>query len=443
MRGRDRIDQGLATFAHGRWVVPALIAVALAARLAMILWLPQAPYSDGEWYLVRAREIAAGMGYQEAGMPTAFWPVGYPAMLAATMIPFGPGQAGPLLLNLVAVAATIALIPWFARTLGIGALGGRAAALLYALYPAHIVYTGQAVTETVAAAMVMAATALLVAGRRRPGMLVLAGLAFGACTLVRAQLLLFPAGVVVALWLVWRDMDWRKALTALVIVYAGIAAMVTPWTLRNQRQMHAFVLVSTNGGEALYTGANEQATGDWFALEHTPLWDRSGYPFSQRVEHQVEIDRAFRRLSWEYIATHPGHWAALGVKKMGLLWLKDSDAFWSLDKSYPGARRWWTAVQAANQLYYLLLLVLGAVGLAAGVRGIVRRDWTTAPLAVLGCMPAFATLTAFGFTGQIRYHHPAMPFLVIAAGWTIAALVRMRAGHADPAPRQSFAATGA
>lgn len=423
MRGRNWAGRWAAAFAMSRWTTPAIVAAAIGLRLAVILLLPQQPYSDGEWYLVRAAEMARGMGYQEAGVPTAFWPVGYPAMLAASMMLFGPGLAGPLILNLIAVAATVLLILWFARALGIGALGGRIAALLYALYPAHIVYAGEAVTETVAAAMILAATALLLAGRR-PGMLVLAGLMFGACTLVRAQLLLFPLGVVIAILLIWRDMDWRRALVALLIVYAGIAAVVAPWTIRNQRQMHAFVLVSTNGGVALYTGANDYATGDWFAWEHTPLWDRSGYPFSQRVEHQVEIDRAFRKLSWEWIAAHPGRWTALGFKKMGLLWLKDSDAFWSLDHTYPEARRTWTVTQAANELYYLLILGFGIVGLVVGLRGLIRGDAATAPLALLGCMPAFATLTAFGFTGQIRYHHPAMPFLVIAAGWAIAALLR-------------------
>ena len=233
----------------------------------------------------------------------------------------------------------------------------------------------------------------------------------------------------------------RKALIAGLLVYAGIAAVVAPWTIRNQREMHAFVPVSTNGGVALFTGANEYATGDWFAWEHTPLWDRSGYPFSKRVEHQVEIDRAFRKLSWDYIEAHPGDWAVLGFRKMGLLWLKDSDAFWSLDKSHPRGRAAWTLMQAANQLYYMLLLGLGAAGLIAGLRGLVRRDRRTAPLALLGCMPAFATLTAFGFTGQVRYHHPAMPFLVIAAGWTLAAIARLRRERRERAAAQRPAYT--
>ena len=35
-------------------------------------------------------------------------------------------------------------------------------------------------------------------------------------------------------------------------------------------------------------------------------------------------------------------------------------------------------------------------------------------------MPAFCTVLAFGFTGQTRYHYPAMPFVMILAAWVIA-----------------------
>jgi hypothetical protein len=35
-------------------------------------------------------------------------------------------------------------------------------------------------------------------------------------------------------------------------------------------------------------------------------------------------------------------------------------------------------------------------------------------------MPLFVTLLAFFFTGQVRYHYPAMPFVIVAAALTLA-----------------------
>eukprot|EP01037_Dinobryon_pediforme_P038385 gene38385-46361_t len=97
----------IAAFETAPWVVPSLFALALLVRIALLVLVPQNAMSDGEWYMVRAAEMARGMGYQEAGHPTAFWPVGYPALLAGSMLLFGPGLFGPLLLNLISVAVIL------------------------------------------------------------------------------------------------------------------------------------------------------------------------------------------------------------------------------------------------------------------------------------------------------------------------------------------------
>lgn len=423
-------------WASSRLVVPAIVALALALRIALILALPQTPFSDGGWYVARAGEMARGMGYQEAGFATAFWPVGFPALIAGAAMVTGSVTAGWVLVNLLSAAALVWLIGWFTRAVGGGEAAARWAMLAYAVYPSPIVYTGAPLSETSSTAIAMAAFALLIAGRHRWWMLALSGLLFGAATLMRAQMLLFPIGAIVALMLVFRDVRWRDAAKALVIVYLALAAVVLPWSLRNEARLGSFVLVSTNGGVALFTGANDQATGDWFAWEHTPLWDRTGIPFDQRIERQVELDHRFKALATDWIRANPVRWSTLGVKKMALLWRKDTDAFWSLDESYPALHRVWIVAQVIDQLYYLLLLALAAWPLAIGVRGIARRDAHAAPLALLGCMPVFVTLTAFGFTGQIRYHYPAMPFVAAAAGWTIARLwqrISRRSGSGRPA----------
>lgn len=404
-------------FERARWVVPALFVLAIGLRLALVFAFSQTPSSDGEWYLVRAAEMARGMGYQEAGHPTAFWPVGYPALLAASLWLCGPSLLGPVLLNLVAAAAILALVLWCSRAFGAGELAARIAGLLYAVYPAHIAYTGLTTSETTSTAVTMAAFALLVGGRRRVLALAGAGALFGLATLMRAQVMLFPAGVLVAMVLCLRDWRWRDAVRGGVVVHITLAAVVLPWSLRNLKQMHAFVPVSTNGGVSLYYGANDRATGDWYAWERTPEWDRVvGIPYVQRVERQVELDRRFKAAAKAWIAANPGRWAALGGWKLALLWRKDSDAFWGLDATYPNSRVV-TVVRAADQLFYFGVLALAVVGFSFSVR---RQK----SLVLLGCMPLFVTLTAFGFTGQTRYHYPAMPFLIVAAGYSLALLLR-------------------
>lgn len=430
----DRFDRWLGACR----TVPALFTLAIVLRVAMMWWWPQRPISDAEWYLVRAAEMARGMGYQEAGHPTAFWPVGYPAVLAGALWLFGPSLLGPLLLNLLATAAIMALILWFARALGAGEIAARIATLLYAIYPAAIVYTGQTAAETVSTALAVGALALLVAGRWRPWLLVASGIVFGLATLMRAQMMLFPIGAIVALMIATRGFGWRPALRATLIVHLSLAAVVLPWSIRNWSAMGAVVPVSTNGGVSLYYGANPRATGDWYAWERTPMWDEVvPIPYADRVERQVDLDRWFKVSARKWIADHPAAWVILGLRKVTLVWRKDTDAFWSLAATYPDASGAWRIVQALNQLFYMAVVGLGVAALVLAVRDRVRGDAARAPLLLLGCMPAFVTLTAFAFTGQTRYHYPAMPFLIVAAGWSLARLAERRADsrqHGVPLP---------
>jgi len=105
-----------------------------------------------------------------------------------------------------------------------------------------------------------------------------------------------------------------------------------------------------------------------------------------------------------------------------LLWRKDSDGFWMLENAHPEKARPITVVQWANQLYYALLLALAAFCFWRSARALLRGPEDEKGLGLLLCMPLFVSLLAFFFTGQVRYHYPAMPFVIVAAGWTLAFL---------------------
>lgn len=407
-----------ACFATARWMVPAILLLAIALRLGVILAFPITPRTDSFWYLERGREIAAGLGYQEGGFPTAFWPVGYPALIALATWMFGPTLLGPILFNLIAQGVTILLILWLARRLGAGEGAARVAALLYALYPAHIAYSGDTAAETTATAVMLAGIALVVKGRRRIGWALVGGLVLGLAMLMRPQMMLFPPFLVGALWLA-RGVDWRRGFVLLALIVAGMVVTVAPWTMRNQAVLGAPVLVSTNGGIALQAGANDLADGGYFQIEKSPLWAQVGIPFADRVERQVEIDRRLKAMATGWIGDHPVRWGLLGFRKMALLWLKDSDGFWSLDASHPDRATLWKVLQGLNQLFYMAVLALALIGTARAARA-AWRGRKGAEMLVAAIVPVFCTILAFGFTGQTRYHYPAMPFVMILAAWVIA-----------------------
>lgn len=207
--------------------MPGILLLAIAIRLGVILAFPIARRTDSLWYLIRGREIAAGMGYQEGGFPTAFWPVGYPALVALATLVFGPGLFGPILFNLVAQGLSILLIRWLARALGAGEGAARLAALLYALYPAAIASTGDTAAEPTATLVMMAGIALVVKARGRIGWALAGELVLGAATLMRPQVMLLPPLLVATLWLAGQ-VAWRRALVVLALVMAGLGSAVAP-----------------------------------------------------------------------------------------------------------------------------------------------------------------------------------------------------------------------
>jgi len=403
---------------HARFV-PVCFAVALCIRLAVAVALPLEQASDSAWYVARALELADGLGFQESGHPTAYWPVGWPAIMAGAVSMIGSVDATVVILNLLGAALVMWMILWFGRHVAGSEHVARIALLGYAIYPNHIAYAGNAATETVYTGLAMLAFGLLIGGRRKTWILIISGLIFGVTTLIKPQTLAFPFGALIALSLVVPAFGWRAALRAGVTVYLALMCVVLPWSLRNQAVLGDFVLVSTNGGVALILGANDQITGDHFAYEVTPVFTQFGIPWAQRVERQVELNQKQKEYAKSWIRQHPGEYAAWMPRKIFYLWVKDTDGFWAFDSTYPAAGGAIRIAQIINQIYYTMVLLLGLICAYFALRAIYIRDSVRMQLGLLFCMPVLVSLLAAVFTGQIRYHFPAMPFIFIAAAWTI------------------------
>jgi len=414
--------------------VPTCFAIGIALRLAVALLVPVEPVSDSAWYVARAKELAAGLGFQEGGHPTAYWPVGWPAILAAGVSLLGSAKAAVVVLNLAAAALIMSMVLWFGRNAAGGEAVARIALLGYALYPNHVAYAGIAATETVYTALAMAAFALLVGGRRSARLLIASGLIFGVATLIKPQTIAFPFGALVALGLVIRAYPWRSVLRAGVIVYAALLCVVLPWSFRNQSVLGEFVLVSTNGGAALLLGANDQATGDHFDYQHTPVFTSLGIPWEERVMRQVELNRRQKATAQDWIRRNTAAYFMWMPQKVLTLWLKDTDGFWSYDKSYPRSTSLVRAAQGVNQAYYALVLALALGCALAALRALLTQDDARIRLGLLFCMPVLVSLLAAVFTGQIRYHFPAMPFLFVAAAWTLTRFPATRIPEQPPSP---------
>jgi hypothetical protein len=281
-----------------------VLAVALAARLAVVAWAGTRfpPAHDGVRYDALAARLAQGLGYTWAwpdGTVTtvAHYPVGYPAVLALAYRVFGhsvvvAGATNALLGALAALAA---------HGLGLAVSGRRvalASGLAVALHPGLVLYTPGIMTEGLTAALVTLAAWIALAGAGRPtARSSLLGALVGLAGLVRPQtLLLAPLfGLIAA---------GRRGAAVSVVVAALVCA---PWVARNCGAVGRCTL-STNSGWNLLIGAQPGATGAWQAVTVSPA--------CKDVFGEATTDVCFGREAAAAITGAPLRWLALAPRKL-------------------------------------------------------------------------------------------------------------------------------
>ncbi len=416
----SRLALQLERFGNDRSVLLMIWAVYFALRVAMLM-IEVRPTSDAEWYYLRAISLAAGRGYLDnAGQPTAFWPPGWPIALSLAFSQFGVSHVVLGLFNLVSAM----LIGLMTLALGRRLFGNEAAAraglLLLAIYPNAIGYVPLALTEVFYTALLMTGCWIIVTRGNR-WQLVSAGVIFGFATLVKAQTLVVIPLLFAIDWLrakgLWRRLPHLLSEGLLVLSVAGLT--VLPWSIRNHAELCHWVLVSTNGGYTLLTGNHDAATGD-YTPDAPVVKDLMARPGLDEVTRDAEA----KRLALDWIRNNPSKFLTLAPKKLARLWLPDGEAEWAYQGGAPGYARFvalYRAVRYANQAYYAILMLTFA---AAFLVMLIRRHrdgqrwigWWLLPYAIA----LYPTLICVIFSGQSRFHYPAMPFVCLSAGWLIA-----------------------
>lgn len=415
-----RLSSAARWFATSRHAVIALFGLFVALRALAIL-CEVTPSSDAAWYFSRADMLARGLGYQgDHGEPTAYWPPGWPLALAVLFKGTGASIWAVGLFNLALATLGGWLTYDLGRTLFGSDLAGRCALALLAVYPNSILYVPLALTEVFYTTLLLGGCWLLIA-RKGAWRIVVAGLVFGVAMLVKAQTLVVVP-VIFAIGL-WRDDNVLRRVPGIVgraaILLAAAALVVAPWTIRNHRELGAWVAVSTNGGITLLTGNNDSARGGF-----TPE-DPLVQSLDARTDlNELQYDAEAKRLGTQWIKDHPAAFLKLMPMKALRLWGPDGEALWFYEKFSPAqaaAPQAFLALRVVNQLWYfgLMALFVAAAWLMVRHRRTSKErviDWWMLPYGIA----AYPTAIALVFSGQSRFHYPVMPFVCMAAGWVIA-----------------------
>lgn len=418
-------------------VDPALLAAVVVGVVVRVVWCavavrPHVGQHDPAVYARLADDIVHGRGYRAAtGAPSAYYPVGYPALLAVAWW-FGSHLdvsiwTAAAALNIVAAAATIAAV---------GVLGGRlvgrrvgiVAALAVALMPNLVVNSAAALTESSFLALATGAVVVLGVGRqappRRPVVAAVgAGVLFGLAGLVR------PVGLVLVLVVVLvaavgaalgrrrRPVDgadggaaWATG-RSVALVVLGVLVVCLPWMGRNQARLGRFTL-ATSTGDNLCIGNNPSANGA-FQLPDACFAD---VPDLVGGDGEAERDRILTSRAVRWAADHAG-------AQPRLVWQR---TFWTLRSDHDGLRAvqsyesdpWLTTyhptverlLRVASDAAWWVVLAGAVAGAASTWRRRLDRHRTFVLLAPLALLTA-----VWPFFGDTRFHLPMVPFLVLPA----------------------------
>ena len=299
----------------------AAFMVFACALIVRCLWLTvpiEVPAQDTPDYDEIALNLVSGQGFVSHdnwfGHPMRSWraPL-YPALLASVYGLWGYHHWIVQVLQAFVGACTAVGVLILARRLH--PPSGLVVGLIVALYPSLIKMSAQIMTETLFAALLVAALVVATGSRfTATG----SGLLVGLATLTRpVGLLLAPALVLPRLWSAWRHRDgraWLASIRRSAWMLVGLVLVLSPWTIRNGLVHDAFVPVSTHGGFIL-AGSNA----------HQPQWRQAdGWQIQPDVfaqmPNEVERDRYWRSQAWTWIAAHPLAWLRLVGERFLRFW---------------------------------------------------------------------------------------------------------------------------
>ena len=407
------------------WLVAGaalILVVAFAIRVAYVDATPGMQLvADARDYDGHAVSIAKGEGYDDrlaTGRPTTFRPPGYTFLLGGLYRVTGVWEKPKPERVVVARRLQIAIGTVLVAMVGLLAaqLWGPVVALvsmgLAAVYVPLVTMSGTVMSEPLFTVFMLGALSAAIqyrrSARRYPWAL-LAGVLAGAAILTRANGMILLLPLALAVWEARpRRLSVRALGPPLALVVVAVLC-VSPWTIRNARQFHTFIPVTTQLGSALAGTYNDEARtdpvhpGSWRSLRRVPSYADLYGPL--RETDEAVLEKRLRKRAQRYALEHPGYVAQV--------------AFWTTVRGFELDGMDW-AIHTASTV---------SIDATWAKRG-VWCFWLFAPLAVAGAFtrlarrppwfvwafPALMYLSVvFLVIETPRYRTPLDPFIVLLA----------------------------
>jgi 4-amino-4-deoxy-L-arabinose transferase-like glycosyltransferase len=412
-----------------RALLTALL-VALVLRLAWISFYDMGPpRGDDKAYVNLAHSMLEGRGYTSDGNPITHYMPGWPLVIA---VPLGLGLGLTGVRILLCLASTLVCLE--AYLLGhmlVSRRAGLAAAWFGALFPPLIWYSGVALSEVPSAALfglwaVMAVR--YVQGGGRLGRIVALGLVTGLLNYLRAEMVVLAPLPFVARAVSVSGDRLRELLRGALGTALALLCLV-PWAAYNHHRFGEVVLLTTAGGPGLWVVANDPQIPDFSGPEFDAGASRFRVP-----GHPKQTDANFAAEARTLIRQNPAGYLRRRIFNLPRFWLG------SQSEPVPGAEKTLGGAMTARDWKALILKSIGffaqtalVVGAFVGLLLFARRRERLLPWLVIGAKVAAHA----PFVQATRYSMHLAPLLLCYAGATLAWLVALRAGEAEPVATQA------
>jgi len=261
--------------------------------------------------------------------PTAHPPPVYTGLLTIIYRAFGVSTTAAYvraIVHIASEAALLALLPWVAFALGLGARAGIVAGLAGAVFPWRglwdvIGWSGSEVHAAILLALLLVwCQRRWTAGPTDAGSFAL-GLAFGAGLHLVPALVQVMAGCLVCdVWWLEERARWR----APTLVLAGAVIACAPWALRNEAALGGVPFVRSNLGLELRVGHHDGAASDidgmqpWLKAHHPGISEDEA--LQVRAEGELAYMRRARSDAFSWAAAHPARALRLTAFRVGHIW---------------------------------------------------------------------------------------------------------------------------
>jgi 4-amino-4-deoxy-L-arabinose transferase-like glycosyltransferase len=400
-------------------VVILLLGLGLRVNEA---WDGRSPVFDAASYATIAANLDRGEGFTlgaSATQPASNYSPGLPLFVAGVYKLSGGVHERTARLILALLGTLAVLFTYLIGRRLSGPSAGLIGAAAVAIYPALLEYQGMVMGEPLAATLLSGAVlaAFWAAGPAVPARerWLVPGALFGLLALVRPEYM--SVALLVSLVVLVRHgwHGWRGSWVQALLLLAGVAVVVAPWTVRNAVALDRFVPVSTGGGQVLFAGTYLPSDGDPERVG-AEVVERHPELFGPHAVQKLRLEQILARLAEQ---RHPGMETDKALSKMGKEQLWDDVSQEPLEYTgFVATKAWriWTRGQRAVmqepgwKLFHWAIVVLGAIGLAVLA---FRRRWEALLIAAI-----FLAITAISalLVASPRRVLVMMPLLAALAG---------------------------